>query len=106
LKEYLFLLFYLQGKRLTVANATKISIGQPILRVAIAQLATYKIYLAPVIFRLHFVKKLFSVIKLFVKIVNESFFKHFIVYDLVTVCFHYANATHKIPGTSAVYWVA
>ena len=28
-----------------VANATKISIGQPILRVAIAQLATYKIYL-------------------------------------------------------------
>jgi hypothetical protein len=106
LKEYLFLLFYLQGKRLTVANVTKISIGQPILRIAIAQLATYKIYLAPVIFRLHFVKKLFSVIKLFVKIVNESFFKHFIVYDLVTVCFDYANATHKIPGTSAVYWVA
>ena len=27
------------------ANATNISIGQPILRVAIAQLATYKIYL-------------------------------------------------------------
>jgi hypothetical protein len=67
------------GKKLTVANATKISIGQPILRVAIAQLATYKMYLAPVIFRLHFVKKLFSVIKLFIKIVNESFFKHFIV---------------------------
>jgi hypothetical protein len=38
------------GKRLTVANATKISIGQPILCVAIAQLATYKIYLAAVIF--------------------------------------------------------
>jgi len=36
----------IQGKRLTVANATKISSGQPILRVAIAQLATYKIYLA------------------------------------------------------------
>jgi hypothetical protein len=38
-------------------RATKISIGQPILCVAIAQLATYKIYLAPVIFRLRFVKK-------------------------------------------------
>jgi hypothetical protein len=44
----------LVGKKLTVANATKISIGQPILLVAIAQLATYKIYLAAVIFRLRF----------------------------------------------------
>jgi hypothetical protein len=59
-----------QGKRLTVANATKISIGQPILRVAIAQLATYIIYLAPVIFRLFCEKVLFGD-----KIVNESFFK-------------------------------
>jgi hypothetical protein len=42
---------------LSCANATTISIGQPILRVAIAQLATYKIYLASVIFRLRFVKK-------------------------------------------------
>ena len=31
-----------QGKGLTVANATKIFIGRPILRVVIAQLATYK----------------------------------------------------------------
>jgi hypothetical protein len=35
-----------QGKRLTVANATKISSEQPILHVAIAQLAIYKIHLA------------------------------------------------------------
>ena len=53
-----------QGKRLTVTNATKIFIGQPIFSVAIAQLTTYKIYLAPVIFRLRFVKKLFLVDKI------------------------------------------
>ena len=35
-----------QGKRLTVANATTISSGQPVLCVAIDQLATYTIYLA------------------------------------------------------------
>jgi hypothetical protein len=38
--------YTVDGKRLTVAKATKISSGQPILCVAIGQLATYKIYLA------------------------------------------------------------
>jgi hypothetical protein len=38
------------------------------------------------------------VIKLFVKIVNESFFKHFIVYDLVSLfwlCKRYAQDTRN-----------
>ena len=34
--------------------------------------------------------------------------EHFHVYDLVPVCFDCAierNTMHKIPGTSAIYWV-
>ena len=102
-----------QGKRLTVANETTISIGQPILRVAIVQLETHKIYLAPVIFRLRFVKKaLFGdkIIcknrqwKLFQMKLSRTFHSLWPGYCLFWLWKR--NTMHKIPGTSAVYWVA